>query len=110
MAVYMYQLAYTPESIAAQIKNPQDRIEVAARPLVEAVGGKILASGFSFGDYDVVIVFEAPDDESVASLILTVVAGGAIKAGKTTKLISGSEWVNALKKASSLSETYRPAK
>ena len=110
MAVYMYQLAYTPESIAAQIKNPQDRIESAARPLVEAIGGKILAGGFSFGDYDLVIVFEAPDDESVASLILAVVAGGAIKAGKTTKLISGSEWVNALKKASSLSETYRPAK
>jgi hypothetical protein len=31
MALYMYQAAYTPESLAAQIKEPRDRIE-AVRP------------------------------------------------------------------------------
>ena len=29
MALYMYQFAYTPESWAAQVKNPQNRIETA---------------------------------------------------------------------------------
>lgn len=28
MPQYLYQAAYTPESLAAQIKNPQDRLEV----------------------------------------------------------------------------------
>ena len=39
MALYMYEVAYTPESVAAQIKEPQDRIE-AVRPAMEAMGAR----------------------------------------------------------------------
>lgn len=109
MPIYMYQAAYTGESIAAQIKAPQDRIEVAARPSIESVGGKLLAGGFSFGEYDIVVVYEAPDDASAAAIAMSVAAGGALKAGKTTKLLSGAEWVQALRKAPSVSNVYRPA-
>jgi uncharacterized protein with GYD domain len=49
MALYMYQAAYTPESMAAQIKEPQDRIE-AVRPALEAMGAKFLAAGYPFGE------------------------------------------------------------
>ena len=41
MPLYMYQASYTPESIAAQIKEPQDRIE-AVRPFFAAMGAKIV--------------------------------------------------------------------
>jgi uncharacterized protein with GYD domain len=108
--IYMWQGAYTAESIAAQIKQPQDRLEVAARPIVEAAGGKLLAGGFSFGEYDLNIIFEAPDDVSAGSIALAVAAGGALKSAKTTKLLSGSEWVGALRKAASLGASYRPAR
>jgi uncharacterized protein with GYD domain len=110
MALYMYQAAYTAESLAAQIKTPQDRLEVAARPVVQAIGGKLVAGGYSFGDYDVTIIYEAPDDTSAAAVALAAGAGGAIKSSKTTKLLSGSEWVEALRKATSVSEVYRPAR
>jgi uncharacterized protein with GYD domain len=106
----MYQAAYTAESLAAQIKEPQDRLEVAARPVAEAVGGKLLAGGFSYGEYDVTIVYEAPDDVSAAAVALTAGAGGAVKAAKTTKLLSGPEWVEALRKAASVGAAYRPAR
>ena len=59
MPLFMYQAAYTVESMAAQIKQPQDRIE-AVRPSLEAMGAKILAGGYPFGEYDGLIVFEAP--------------------------------------------------
>ena len=39
MALYMYQAAYTAESMAALIKEPQDRIE-AVTPAVEALGSQ----------------------------------------------------------------------
>ena len=39
MALYMYQAAYTAESLAAQIKEPQDRVEVV-RPAIEAMGSQ----------------------------------------------------------------------
>jgi len=107
MPLYMYQAAYTAESIAAQIKNPQDRIE-AVRPAFEAIGGKILAAGYPFGEYDVVVIYEAPDDTAAASLALAVAAGGAARSAKTTKLLTGQEYVAALKGAQT--SQYRPAR
>ena len=107
MALYMYQAAYTAESLAAQIKEPQDRIE-AVRPSLEAMGGKILAAGYPFGDYDVLVVYEAADDTVAASFAMAVVAGGAIRSAKTTRLLDGREWVESLRKAAG--STYRPAR
>ncbi len=110
MPQYLYQLAYTPESLAAQIKNPQDRLKVVGKQLTAAVGAKILAGGFSSGKYDVAIIVEAPDEVTMAAVAIAIAAGGAVKSAKTTPLLSGSQWVEALKKAPSVSAQYRPAK
>ncbi len=110
MPMYLYELSYTADSIAAQIKNPQDRLEAAARPALEAIGGKLLGGGFAFGDRDVVILYEAPDDESAAAVALVVAAGGAVRSARTTKLLSGEQWVASLKKAGTLGSAYRPAR
>jgi uncharacterized protein with GYD domain len=106
MPLYMYQAAYTSESMAAQIKDPKDRIE-AVKPMFDGVGGKILASGFSFGEYDVVAIYEAPDDTTAAALAMAIGASGVAKSAKTTRLLSSQEWVAALKKAQTVSPTYR---
>jgi len=107
MPQYLYQCAYTAESIAAQIKEPQDRIQVV-RPALEAMGAKILASGFSFGEYDVALIYEAPDDTTAASIAMAIAGGGAVKSAKTTRLLSGDEWVQSLRKAQG--SQYRPAR
>jgi uncharacterized protein with GYD domain len=107
MPLFMYQAAYSSESLAAQMKDPKDRIEVV-RPMFEAVGGKILASGFSFGEYDVVAIYEAPDDTTAASLALAIAATGAAKSAKTTRLLSSQEWIAALKQAQTISPNYKP--
>src|SRR5213079_1306689 len=109
MPLYLYQAAYTAESLAAQIKDPKDRIE-ANKPVFDAIGGRVLASGYPFGEYDVVVVYEAPDDTAAASLALAVAAGGALKSAKTTRLLSGQEWIAALKQAQTVSPTYKPAR
>jgi uncharacterized protein with GYD domain len=107
MPLYMYQASYTPESIAAQIKEPQDRIE-AVRPFFESMGAKILAGGFPFGEYDVLAVYEAPDDSIAAALALAIAAGAAVKSAKTTRLLTGAEWTDSLRKAQAA--TYKPAR
>jgi uncharacterized protein with GYD domain len=109
MSLYMYQLAYTAESIAAQIKEPQDRISVV-KPWLEAAGGTLLGGGYSFGDYDVTILYEAADDTVAASVALALAAGGAVKSARTTKLLSGQEWVASLQKAQNVAAQYRPAR
>ncbi len=108
MPQYLYQVAYTPESLAAQIKDPQDRLAIVGKQLSDAVGAKILGGGYSFGEYDVSVIVEAADDVTMAAV--AVAAGGAVKAAKTTPLLSGPQWVAALKKAPAVSAQYRPAR
>ena len=108
MPQYLYQLAYTPESLAAQMKNPQDRLEVVGKQLAESAGVKIVGGGYSFGEYDIAVIVEAADDTTMAAVAIALAAGGAIKATRTTPLLSGAQWVAAMQKAPSI--TYRPAR
>ncbi len=110
MPLYMYQAAYTPESWAAQIKNPQNRVETVARKVCEAAGGKLVGGWLCFGDYDFVIIADAPNNESMAAIALAAGAGGAIKASKTTVLMTATDGVVALKKAQEVAKAYRPAR
>jgi len=98
MPLYMYRAAYAPKTLAALIQEPHDRIEVL-RPTLEAIGVKILAGGYPFGQYDVLVVYEAPDDTTAASVAITIGAGGAVKSAETIRLLSGQEWIKSLQQA-----------
>ena len=97
MALYMYQASYTAKSLAAQLKEPQDPVDMI-RPTLEEVGAKMLVAGFPFGEYDVLIVYEAADDTTAASVAMAVAAAGEVRSGKTTRLLSGQEWLESLRK------------
>jgi uncharacterized protein with GYD domain len=110
MALYMYQAAYTPESWAAQLKNPQNRVETVGRAVCEAAGGKLVGGWLCFGEYDLVVIADLPDNESMAAFALAIGAGGAVKSSKTTVLMTGTEGVTALTKAGDVAKIYRPAR
>jgi uncharacterized protein with GYD domain len=106
MPHYLQQVAYSREGWEAVVANPQNRIE-AVRPAVEKLGGKIVSAWFSFGDYDIVVITEMPDNVSAAAIAMAFAAGGACKSVQTTPLISAEEAVQALKKARDCG--YQPA-
>jgi len=108
--LYMYEAAYTAESLAAQLKNPQNRADAVGRAACEAVGGKLIGSWYCFGDYDLIIVADVPNNESMAALALAIAAGSAIKSAKTTVLMSGDEAVAGMKKAEAVAKVYKPAR
>jgi uncharacterized protein with GYD domain len=97
MALFMYQASYTAQSMAAQLKEPHDPVE-AIRPTLEDLGANLLVAGFPFGEYDVLVVYEAPDDMTAASVAMAIAAAGEVKSGKTTRLLSGQEWLESLRK------------
>ena len=107
MPLYLYQAAYTPESLAAQIKNPANRLEVVAEQ-IRSTGVRFVTGGFSFGEHDIAVVMEAPDDTTMSAVSVAIGAGGSVRNARTTKLLSGAEYVEALKKAASVG--YRPAR
>ena len=98
MTNYLLQVAYTPEAWANLIAQPHDRIE-AVRPAVEKLGGKIAHGWFAFGDYDLIAIVEMPGNVEAAAFSLAAAAGGAVRAIKTTPLLTAAEGVEALKKA-----------
>lgn len=110
MPLYMYEAAYTAESLAAQLKNPQNRADAVGRAACEAVGGKLVGSWYCFGDYDLIIVADVPDNESMTAIALAIAAGGAVKSAKTTVLMSGAEAVAGMKKAEAVAAVYKPAR
>ena len=110
MPLYMYQAAYTPESWTAQLKNPQNRIETVGRQACEAVGGKLVGGWYCFGDYDLTIIADVPNNESMAAIALAIAAGGAVKSAKTTVLMTGAEAVAAMKKVDAVAKVYKPAR
>jgi uncharacterized protein with GYD domain len=105
MPQYLLQAAYTTDAWAAMVKNPQDRLE-AVRPVIEKLGGKIDGGWLSFGEYDVAVVCQMPNNVSAAAFSMAAAAGGAVKALKTTPLMSMEEALEAMRKAGGAG--YRP--
>ena len=106
MPLYLQQVSYSQEGWAAVIGNPQDRIE-AVRPTIEKLGGKIRDAYFSFGDYDIVVIIEFPNNVTAAAIAIAFAGGGACRTVHTTPLLTREEALEALKKAQS--SGYKPA-
>ncbi len=81
--------------------DPSRRAVVAK--LFESLGGRIEAFYYAFGDTDLFIIADMPDNASMAAAALTAVAGGGVTV-TTTVLMSPEELDEAAKKT----PTYRP--
>ena len=77
MATYISFLNFTEQGVKT-IKDLPARI-AAGRQAFEANGGKLLNYYLTLGSQDAVIVFEAPDDETVASIALATAGLGNIR-------------------------------
>ena len=98
MAPYSLQAAYTPFGWAALLKNPQHRLE-AITPVVERLGGTVINGWLMFGEYDLLVICELPDNVSAAALSMAISAGGAIKAVKVAPLMTFGDGLEAMGKA-----------
>jgi uncharacterized protein with GYD domain len=98
MPYYLIQVAYTSKGFAALVKNPQNRMD-SIRPVFESLGGKLHGMWFAFGDYDIVIICQLPDNASVAAISMAISAGDAVKDVRTTTLMTMEEGIEAMKKA-----------
>lgn len=107
MSSYLIQLSYAPETVAALVKKPTDRTEVIAK-LVGKMGGKLVGTWLSFGEYDIVLIVEGANDISAAACAMAVTGSGGFTAYKTTPLLSTTDAMAAMKQAGTLG--YKPPK
>jgi uncharacterized protein with GYD domain len=92
------RFSYTPETWSRLIQNPEDRRD-AARAYVEQVGGTLHGFWYGFGEHDGYAIFDAPDNESMAGVVLAIAAGGALASVETTVLMTVEETLAALEKS-----------
>ena len=75
MAYYLMQVSYTTEGVEALVKRPQNRRE-AVQKFIEKLGGSLEGFWFAFGDYDVVLLCQMPDNVTAAAFSMAVSAAG----------------------------------
>ena len=105
MAHYLVQGSYSSGSWATQIQNPQNRLEQVGK-MFASKGVKFISGYYAFGEFDLCIVMEGPDNVTAASALIAAAAGGALSKIQTTVLMTADEGLEAIKGAGSIE--YRP--
>jgi uncharacterized protein with GYD domain len=72
---YVTLMRWTSQGVAG-LPAWRDRVEDGERIIADA-GGKLVGVYITLGRYDVVEIFEAPDDETAAEIILKLQRHGA---------------------------------
>ncbi|HKH76286.1 MAG TPA: GYD domain-containing protein [Rubrobacteraceae bacterium] len=61
--------------------------------------GSVVSLHYSFGDYDGVIMLEAPDEKAAASMVLAAVSAGHLESIKTTTLLTVEDAMEVFRRA-----------
>jgi uncharacterized protein with GYD domain len=77
MPTYITLLNFTQQGVE-KIKEGPTRLD-RAKEAVKAAGGEIKAFYLTMGQYDAVVLSEAPNDEAYATTILAIAAAGAVR-------------------------------
>jgi len=100
---YLIQANYVGDGIKGLLKDGGTGRRAAIEKLFSSAGGKMEAFYYAFGDTDLFVIADAPDNVTAAALSLIVNAAGSATA-KVTVLLTPEEIDAAAKKTAS----YRP--
>src|SRR5262249_34033647 len=95
MATYVGMIQFKDQGI----RNIKDTVKRGDAAIAEAekMGMKIVEEYWTMGAYDAVVVFEAPDDETISAFILKVGSLGSVK-GQTWRASLRNEMEGILAK------------
>ncbi len=105
MPLYLTKFSYTQETWARLVAKPEDRQRATERHIA-AVGGTLHGFWYAFGEHDGYIIWDAPDNVSMAAVLLAIVSSGAPSELETTVLLTVDEMIDALARADEVK--YRP--
>jgi uncharacterized protein with GYD domain len=97
MPKYLFEARYTSDGAKGLAREGGSGRRAAVARTVESVGGKLEAAYFAFGDVDVYMIVDLPDNVSAAAVSLAANESGFI-ASKTIVLMTAEEMDQAAKK------------
>ena len=90
MPKFLIQVTYSDDALADLVRNPEDRGAVITE-LFERLGGKVEAFYHSLGEYDLVIIAEFPDNETMAAIQIAVRAAGVENTRRSLRSFPGKK-------------------
>ena len=103
MTTYLFEARYTAEGTKGLLHEGGTGRRAAIEKMIHGLGGKIIDIYFAFGDVDVYVIADLPDNVSAASAALAVNHSGAATV-KTVVLMTLDE----VDKACHKTVSYRP--
>lgn len=103
MSKYLIQENYVGEGVKGLLKEGGSSRRATVEKGFKSLGGTVEAFYYAFGETDVYIIADVPDNVSMAAIALTVNATGTVIV-KTTVLLTPEEVDEAVKK----SPSHRP--
>ncbi len=77
MATYITLMNFTDQGIK-NIKESPNRLN-KAKEMAKAAGGELKAFYLALGQYDAVVISEAPNDQAFAAVLLAIGSAGAVR-------------------------------
>lgn len=107
MPLFMAAIKLSAASTKAIVEKPHDRAPLAKAAL-EAAGCSLREYYFAIGPADVVVIYEAPDALTAASVSMTLGASGTSSSVETMQLFTSAEGITAMTKAGHMQRNYQP--
>jgi len=97
MPKYLISANYTATGLeGVRSAGAKSRVD-SVSTMLEAMGGRLESFHFAFGDTDVFVVAEMPDDEAAAAVAMAINSSGAVST-RTTKLLTPAQVDEALQR------------
>ncbi len=98
MAKYMFRTNYTQSGLKGLIAEGGSGREAALRQTVESAGGTLEGFYYAFGDCDLYLIVDLPDETAATTLSLNIAAAGALTV-QVTVLLTPQDIDAAVKKS-----------
>lgn len=106
MAFYLLRAKLDHDFMKALVERPEDRMVTTTR-LLKGIGGRLHYYFFCFGEYDIVLIYELPDNLSSASLSMVLTSSGSVTEVETTPLLTMEEAIAAMSRAGDAMGIYQ---
>jgi uncharacterized protein with GYD domain len=107
MPTFITYASYSNAGIKGIVDKPIDRSE-AIRPVIEKLGGKLVAAYMTTGTNDVVLVTELPDGSDAVAVGMAASASGAVSKIETVRAWTPGEFKGIAEKAAQVAKVYTP--
>jgi uncharacterized protein with GYD domain len=98
MPKYLIQASYSADGLQGVMRDKASGRKAAVQKALKSVGGKLECMYYSFGNHDVVLVADLPDNISAAAVGFSVCSTGLAHT-KTTPLLTVEETDKVIQKA-----------